>query len=435
MPNRDTPRTFLLYALLAISAAYYVQRNVFIAPQMHRNDFQHLYIGAFLVGQGIDLYDFKAAMWTKNQLGISQGLNPFVYPPFMAVLCRPLAWVDYETAWIAWCIFNHLLLVGTLALFCLLWSKESLLLKWTAGITLFAFFDPIFRTLSAGQFNIVLLFSFTLALLLMKRNYSVAAGIVIGIMASAKVAPALLLVLFLFIDRPAFFAGLATVCACTGWAVAVAGWDQHRAFFDLLPQMSYGRSTWTEYGQVFHVEAHNQAPSALFYRLFSRNPRTAALADLPTLAYALSVLTALLLLGIAAYAAIRRRCVRDTLFILWVYPMLLIPSLCWDHYFTQLLLPIWVLAARWKDDSMKNNVLFAIAVGTLAVPYAFESGWWKAGIGIFGASLKCYAAIALYLLTFSHCGKGDEMNGLCESAIRNPQSAIEEGGTDFRPVA
>ncbi len=410
MSNRDTQQTLFLSALLAISLAYYVQRNVFIAPQLHRNDFQHLYIGAFLVGQGIDLYDFKAAMWTKTRLGISQGLNPFVYPPFMAVLCRPLAWMDYETAWAAWCIVNHLLLLGTLALFCSLYPQESYLLKWTAGITLFAFFDPIFRTISAGQFNIVLLFSFTLALLLMKRNYSIAAGVVIGIIASAKVAPALLLALFLFIDRPAFFAGLATICACTGWAVAVAGWDQHRAFLDLLPQMSYGQSTWAEYGQVFHVEPHNQAPSALFYRLLSRNPRTTALADLPTLAYALSVLTAILLLGLAVYTTIRHRRNRDMLFVLWLYPMLLVPSLCWDHYFTQLLLPICILAAQWKNHSIKNTVLFAVAVGTLAVPYAFESGWWKAGIGIFGASLKCYAAILLYLLTFSPCRKGDEMN-------------------------
>ena len=392
----------LLLALLGMAVCLYIQKNVFLASQLHRNDFKHLYIGAFLAGPG-DLYDVDEAFRVKKALRIPGGLNPFVYPPFMAVLCKPLAWLNYDTAWHAWCGLNHILLMLTLVLFCRLWPGDDLLAKLTIGVVLLTLYDPIFRTISAGQFNVVLLFAFTLSLLLLQRGYAVAAGVIVGIMAAAKVAPALFLLAFLFVERRAFLSMIATMCVCTGLAIAVCGLEQHVGYLRIVGEMSYGRSTWEGLGMTFHVEPHNQAPSAVFYRLLTINPKTTPLFVNATAAYLLSVVTAVAILGATLVATYRCRNNRPMLFVLWVYPMLLIPSLCWSHYFTQLLLPIWILASDWKTQSAWKTALFAVAVGVLSVPYAFESVWWKTGLGIPGASLKCFAALGLYGLTLQEC--------------------------------
>jgi hypothetical protein len=395
----STRRQVLLLTLLAMSICLYVQKNVFLASQLHRNDFKHLYIAAFLVGHGSDLYDAKWAFWAKDKIQIPGGLNPFVYPPFMAVLTKPLAWFSYDTAWYVWCGLNHVLLMLTLVLFCRLGPDTDLLAKLAAGAVLLTLFDPVFRTISAGQFNVVLLFAFTLSLVLLRRDCPVAAGVVIGIVASAKVAPGLFLIPLLMIERRAFLAMIASVCLCTGFAVAVSGLDQHLAYLRLMGQMSYGRSTWEDLGMTFHVEPANQAPSAVFYRLLTESPKTTPLFVSPAAAYILSVATAGVILGAALVATYCRRDNQSLCFALWFYPMLLIPSLCWDHYFTQLLLPIWILGSAWKTQSPWRIVVFTVGVAILSVPYPFESEWWKTGIAILGASLKFFAALGLYMLT------------------------------------
>ncbi len=391
----------LIVTALAVGVCYFIYRDVILAPQLHRNDFKHLYIGAYLAGHPASLYDPAEAFRVKEGLRIPGGLNPYVYPPFMAVFVKSLALFDYDTAWWIWCWFNNLLLLLTLGLLCHVVPEKDMLAKWATGILLFSLYEPIFRTVSAGQFNIVLLFAFTLAFLLLQKNRYFAAGAVIGVVAAAKVAPAIFVIPFLLFERRALAGLIVSAVACTAVAVVVTGWDQHLAYLEVLQAMSYGESTWEQFGVTFHVEPANQAPSAIFYRLVSENPKTTPLLNTPQLAYGLSIGTALLVLAAALWASYRSSGI-CSVFVLWIYPMLLIPSLCWDHYFTQLLLPIWWLIWTWKNGSDRRAWLFAMAVALICVPYHFESEWWKSGIGILGASMKGFAAVVLYLITIQH---------------------------------
>jgi len=400
--STDSPyQRLVMITAFAVGVCYFVYRDVVLAPE-HRNDFKHLYIGTYLAGQPANLYDPLEAFRVKDALRIPGGLNPYVYPPFMAVLVKPLALFDYDTAWRIWCWFNNLLLLLTLALLCRLPSEENYFSKFAVGILFFALYEPIFRTISAGQFNVVLLFAFTVSFLLLRKSQFFAAGAALGVVAAAKVAPAIFVIPFLLFQRRAFWGLIVSAIVCTGLAVAVCGWDQHAAYLDVLGAMSYGKSTWEQLGVTFHVEAANQAPSALLYRLLSENPKTSPIVNAPHLAYWLSVATSLLVLAGAIWGSYRAKENLCEIFMLWIYPMLLIPSLCWDHYFTQLLLPIWWLAWTWRGKADRRVWVFAVAVAVICVPYNFESEWWKSGLGIFGATLKGFAAIALYLLTLQH---------------------------------
>ncbi len=367
---------------------------VFVALQnfnAHRNDFGHMYVGGAVASRGLDPYDIKLALKAAAHSAPEEHvprLNPFVYPPFMAVCMIPLSWFSYNGAWLLWTILSHGLVLASG------WLLREVLsegrgdaesprkaLFWAFWMLILCLYYPWIRSLQAGQFNAVMLFGLTLAMYWLQKRRDIRGGCVLGILAGLKVSPALLL-LWLFVwRRPhAAISGILT-CACTAIVGILAlGWRVSAEFVQVAAQMSYGSSTWADYGMAFHVDPANQAPSSVWYRLFTLNPATEALSNLPHLAYGLSALTALIVLGLVTWRTWGEFSIRG--FLLGIGSLLLIPSLFWDHYLVQWLPALFFLAFSRKRASILRDSALALAVILICVPFPYGEEVWRHGAGI-----------------------------------------------------
>lgn len=369
--------------LIVLGIFFYLHSSVFLSYFSHRNDFAHLYLAGFLAERGGDFFDPALMLKTHKALSISTGLNPFVYPPFFALLLIPLAWFSYDTAWTLFFLLSHAAYLAALALTVQFLCKpgENRLLWWGVLLGLSACFYPLPRTFSAGQMNTFILLVLTSAWFLHTRRWHRTAGAVLGLGVAIKVAPAFLLLFFAWKGRwQTVLAGALTLALTVAISLAWCGPQRHSAFLQETRQMAYGSSTWAQFNQHYHVEPHNQAPSALWYRLLTQNPSTTGIANRPTLAKALSILTALAIVAALlrlTLAGNRHETFRE--YSLWLIAMLLLPSLCWDHYLVQTI-PIlafslhqaWTRETRWL-------LPLALGLGLLAIPYYYDAPLFKQG--------------------------------------------------------
>ena len=108
------------------------------------------------------------------------------------------------------------------------------------------------------------------SLYLLQRRRDEEAGIVLGLGAAIKLAPAFMLIYLAWKGRwRAVIAGAVVVVLSFVISCGVLGFDVHRPFLKMTGEMSYGHSTWAHLDQHYHVDPYNQAPSALWYRLFT----------------------------------------------------------------------------------------------------------------------------------------------------------------------
>lgn len=182
-------------------------------PPIEFKDFSVYYAGAVLVHQHESNQLYTGADNGKDpqtkfaepdtpiarvarEKGIS-GMRLYVYPPVLADLLLPLSGLTYHRAFVAWLVVLALSILGTvgclLALFSLrLFSLPSLLVL--IGVLVFI---PINFALMWGQITLVLLFLWTLGLLLYsreKRGWSAAA---FALAAAIKLTPLIVLLPFL----------------------------------------------------------------------------------------------------------------------------------------------------------------------------------------------------------------------------------------------
>jgi len=323
-------------------------------------------------------------------------------------MMMPLATESFEVAWFRWTMLNHLLAWATL--FLLLWGYPALRRSYfvALGVLLLAFSAPWWRSLAAGQLNGVLLFLLTAALVLVARRRTMAAAVLIAIAAHIKLAPIFLFLFFVWKrDLRALLAGTAALVVIFIITLFYIPFSTQLQYTKLLGKMGYGSSTWSQYGQDFQVEPANQSPSALYYRLFSKNPKTWELVDAPALAKALSILTSLLLCALVAWRVRLRPRTGEvgeetSAWLLFWMLMLLLPSLMWDHYLSQLfpayLLTALALVRRPKAGDWK--VWLAI-VAWLVSAWLIEHFvfFWQPehtkGWGILAAAGKLYGTLVL----------------------------------------
>lgn len=410
----------LAIALTTLNLAHH-QR---LTGPFHANDFGHVYLAAVAVARGENPYDAATLFRLAAERGVPR-LNPYVYPPFLALVARPLGWLSFQDAFHIWTWLNTAL-VGMAAALLLLAEPRSMSrpLPAAAAALLWTLFFPAYRSFSAGQLNVVLLVIILGAYLCLKRGRQHWAGVLLALGAMIKVLPAFLVGYLLLRGawRGAVAFGIAT--AILGFiGIIGAGFDTTLAYFTVLRQMNYGSSTWTELNQAFQVDLFNESWPALVYRLFTANPVTTPWLDAPRLALAVALLGGLLLTAVAAVRTLdlpawksgKVRVDAQGLG-LWILVMLLLPSLCWDHYF--------VIAAPWLvlalADALESRRWTRAVVATLAgaiwaTPYSYQAfdplilgscallgidppATLTAGAGILLLSPKLYAALALFVV-------------------------------------
>jgi hypothetical protein len=266
---------------LILAAALYILNQIHLlsanwANLVHGNDFWHLYCGGLALRQEVSPYDGEQLRIVAAEAGIPR-LNPFVYLPFTGIMMIPFTFFPPQNGLLVWFFLNHILFFGALAFLAAAVGKES---RWMTASLLFflgAVFFPLTRTLTAGQLNLVLLFLLAAAVYFLHRRWDFAGGLFIGLATMVKVSPGFL-VLFLIWKRRWRAVGASLVGIVALFVISMVilgpgyGFSVHRDAVGIFRQMSYGQSTWSEYGEKFHVARANISPSSMVYRLSIPTP-------------------------------------------------------------------------------------------------------------------------------------------------------------------
>jgi hypothetical protein len=259
------------------------------------------------------------------------------HPPTSVALVAPLAGLDYPEAFLAWALvclaalgLSVAIVVRQFPLGLTAWS----VLPLTALLFLC---NPFRQHLNQGQLNLVLLLLLTTAWAVDRSGWPAAAGVCVGTATALKLFPGFVFVYFLARRqvRPVV-AGVATFVVLTGLTVGFLGPEAYGDYITVaLPALEKYRVWWP-----------NLSLAGFWHKLFnSAGSHVIPLWQNPALAWAGTLLSDLAVTGLAAWAAWRSRSrpACDLAFALVVEAMLLVSPITWDHYFTILFLPLFLL--------------------------------------------------------------------------------------------
>jgi len=414
-------RSLQILLLILACGAYFWFQVWTAGHHLNSNDFKHIYLGMKALLDGTSPYSFNALHHQAALQGYHRiSLNPYVYLPFTGQAMAFLAPFRLDAAVLVWFFLNH----GFLGIS--LWILSGLWPRWRLGalavlVAAMAGNFALFRTLTAGQLNLALLFMICLSWKLQRDNRGVAAGALMAVAALYKLMPGIFLLYFLLHRRWRAAATMAaTGFVLLGISTLLAGWRVTADFLPELRQMSYGKSTWPKVFS-FWDDPPNQSLNSFFTHVMARNDHTqpwvilsqgwanAATVFATALLFLVYVWAVLLSLRREAWLAGNPQrdavsaadCAWSATLILG----LLIPSLMWDHYLVMLVLPVAILVkAAGQMHRVAAGIVVCICYGATAVPWNFESPAWRAGAGILLMSLKLWPTMLLFGLSLCFGG-------------------------------
>lgn len=387
--QRANPAWFALGAALALYALLQVY-PLLATRGGWQNDFKHLYVGSYLLWTGGNPYDEMELRGTAAILAAEDArlerILPYVYLPFTGLVLGPLSKMPFGVAVQVWLQLNHLLLLGGLALAA--WAGGW---RWEwKGVALLgaavAFNYTVFRQNSAGQLNAVLFFGAALLYIGIVRQWKPwLLGLIAALLMLFKITPGIFLIYFLLTRRwreAVWMAGWAALMM--GACLLVVGWSVHAAFLPLLAEMGFGQSTWAHLDHTFWRDPYNQSVNSFLHHVLvpweGFRPWIAAGAGV---ANALSMAFALGVLGVlgwrlwaegapveASADTPRRRPAAG--FSMAVMASLLVPSLMWDHYLVQALLPavlLWNAAPAGREPLFRGLIAGCVALFSLGIEF------------------------------------------------------------------
>ena len=245
LPNKRW-RFFLLYCLETLFAyGYVILRGARPGFWVGPHDFTSFYTGALMLRQGLGsrLYDLAAQAQVQQALlrpygwVFADGLLPYIYPPFLAVLFVPLTWVSLQWAFILWNLANLALIITTVALLLAQWRRLSP--GYLAISTVIALaFIPVFQGVRNGQSSFLVLLALTLTYVAQAKKHEALSGLAL---AFGLIKPQLvvLFVLWLLVRRRwrALLAFGAAAIALLFVSCGITGSDGLMAYLPLTRQM------------------------------------------------------------------------------------------------------------------------------------------------------------------------------------------------------
>ena len=328
----------------------------------------------------------------------------FDYPPVVAVLLRPLDLLSarwQEVLWL-WLSLATLVAAGVIA------GRALLPVSWPQarlGVAAVLSFPAATYNLWHGQMNPVVLLLLALALSDYVGGRRTRCAVVIGVAASIKLAPVLLLVVLVRRGwwRPVG-AAMATMAAAGTAGVVALGWAVTRQYItDVLPVLSRDNG-WL----------YNQSWNGVVSRIAQRSVLTPA-APSP------AIHAAVLVLGLATVAAVwwavsrgpRTRAERGAEFACGTLAMLLVSSVTWYPVYAQALIAVAAAVALaherrllhagllgWSAATVALVVVAAAVIGALTmttiVHLAGGPAWW---LLLQACSLPTLAAAGLFTVT------------------------------------
>jgi alpha-1,2-mannosyltransferase len=273
-------------------------------------------------------------------------MSGFIYPPFAALVVRPLALLSHRAAMDVW-LFGNL---GCAAAGAIVLARTALPRTWPAtelGLLAVVAFAPATYNYWHGQINPLIFLILAVAFWAYVRDRPVTAGLLLGLAAAIKIAPVIFLVLLL---RRRWWRAAGTMVG-TGLATILIsgispGFGAGVTFLTrVLPDLN--RATGWIYDQSL-----GGAVSRLADQSVLRVQPTSAAVQVANIAAALFVI------GLAAWAThpgSRSGEERGAEFGLGITAMLLAGGIAWYPHFMHLLIPLFavlgLVAARgWRAE-------------------------------------------------------------------------------------
>ncbi|MGH7723009.1 MAG: glycosyltransferase family 87 protein [Candidatus Dormibacteria bacterium] len=318
----------MLITVAAVAAALAGAYNFVLLPLVGSfsgpfEDFSAYAQGAHAVAAGTSPY----ALFDGSTIVMSG----FIYPPFAAVILRPLAflsvrWQELTWLWIALGALVGGAVISARALLPSTWPRARI------GVLVALTFPPATYNLWHGQINTVIFLLLALALSDYLSSHRTRCGIVLGIAAGIKLAP---IVLLLVLVRRGWWrgalAGIATAAGTVGLGVAALGWSvTHQYLTAVVPALE------RDNGWIY-----NQTWNGVINRLGQHSVLTVdgPSAVLHGAATALSLATVALLL-LAVRGRERSRAERGAEFACGVVVMLLVGTVAWYPVYVHLLIAV-----------------------------------------------------------------------------------------------
>lgn len=289
---------------------------------------------------------------------------PFIYPPFFAVVMKPLAYLSFDSAFIVWEILTVLLLGAAVVLSLNLGGPRiSRKLAIMLGVGLFSYY-PFDDSLFMGQIDCLILFLLAAGVWLLKNNQTLISALSFALATQIKLTPVLAVPLLIFHRRWKWLAAYtAWMCSLLLVSVYQAGWPMQRQFWLVaLPSISCGSPVCQNSSLVAYVQA-------MFLRYvpnWGSPPLT-----IPPHACAVSRMVAFTVYTLFLVRFYLRRrdgeLLRDL--VIMVLLELVVSPISWWHHSTIALLPflyLWNIMAKRRDCAL---LALFLVVGTNAVGY------------------------------------------------------------------
>jgi uncharacterized membrane protein YGL010W len=281
------------------------------------------------------------------------GLAGFDYPPLVAWLLEPLTWLPVRVAAIVW-LWSMLACTATAAV---VLSRSVLPETWPrlelAAIATFAFVPATFN-LRLGQMEPLIFLILVLALVAYTRGRRLTCGALIGVAASLKLAPLVLIVLLL---RRRWWRA-AIVSACTVAASTVIG----VLALGTAPLVEYATHVMPAFarqdGWIYNQSLNGVVDRLADHSVLGIEPGL-LLIGVATAALGLVVLGLSTLLTSAGE---RSRTTRGMEFSCGVMAMLLAGSITWYLHYVLLLIPLFAIVGYLAAGEARRPRSLAIAV-------------------------------------------------------------------------
>lgn len=290
---------------------------------------------------------------------------PFIYPPFFAVLMKPLAYLAFDSAYGVWKVLTASLLCAAV-LFSLKAGgihpgpKLALML----GTGLFSYF-PVGDSLFMGQVDCLILFLLAASVWLLKKNQTSFSALSFAMATLIKLTPVLAVPVLVFHRRYKWLAAYAAwMCGLSVFSLYQAGWTAHRRFWQMvLPSISCGAPVCQNSSLVAYVQELFMG----YVPNWGEPPRV-----IPPHTCSVSRVV-----GFSVYALFlgyfyrRRRegeLVRDLVVVTLLE--LAVSPISWWHHYTIALLPFLYLWCKARDRGVRTLTILFLLVGTNIVGYS-----------------------------------------------------------------
>lgn len=331
------------------------------------------------------------------------------HPPVAVVLALPFGSWRYQRALQVW---NLLSLACVMVATGWLTGKRGfdLTLGQRLSVTGLVLNSAVLKSeLIQGQLNGILYLLLVGAWQFARRERVVASGVMVGLAASLKLFPGLLVLFFLARRQwKGCLAVLATWLIANLAAASILGVDAFRDYVQVvMPDVSRFVDTWP-----------NASLLGFLSRLFDGSfGQVTPLVRWPLLAKVLWVMLSLFLTGFAVRAT-SRGAETDSAFSLWLSLMLLVSPVAWDHYFLMAVLPLTALWQSRDRHSNQRGLFLTAAVALLIVfpPYKvwhwLVPGYTQHGMSalvaqpsalLMGISFQFYASLAVFGSCLQDC--------------------------------